>query len=161
MKKTRTEKCEHCGEGKRVPFPFLVKRQLDAQAFSGEVPATRCDNCGEELVSGPGLGLFDSALTARLARSGSIGPQGFRWLRGRAGLEAKQLAALLDVSPGTVSRWENGKKPLERRAVALVASLALEALGEHTSTRDLLGQLASARKPARRVRLDIPRSEGD
>ena len=161
MKKTRANKCEQCKAGARVPFAFVVKRQLDGRAFSGEVPATRCDNCGEELVSGPGLGLFDNALTAQLARSGMVGPQGFRWLRGRAGLEAKQLAVLLDVSPGTVSRWENGKKPLERRAVALVATLALEALGERADTRGLLGQLASGRKPARRVRLDVPRPAGE
>jgi len=160
MKKRRSKKCELCGVGERVPFAYLVKREIDGRTYTAEVPATRCNKCGEVLISGPGLVLFDSALTVQLARSGSIGPRGFRWLRGRAGLEAKKLAALLDVSPGTVSRWENGKKPLERRAVALVASLALEALGEPASTRDLLGQLASGRKPGRRVRLDVPRVAG-
>lgn len=159
MKKSK--KCELCGVGERVPFAYLAKREIDGRTYTGEVPATRCNKCGEELISGPGLGLFERALTAELARSGSVGPQGFRWLRRESGLEAKQLAALLDVSPGTVSRWENGKKPLERRAVALVAALALEALGESASTRDLLGRLAKApRKTARRVRLDVPRAAG-
>jgi hypothetical protein len=54
-----------------------------------------------------------------------------------------------------VSRWENSKKPLERRAVAVVAALALEALGEPPRTRELLGTLASGRKPPKRVRLDV------
>jgi DNA-binding transcriptional regulator YiaG len=149
------DRCEFCGLGKRVPFEYLMKREIDGRSFSGVVPATRCNKCGEELISGPWLGAFDTALTAQLARSGAVGPRGFRWLRGRAGLESRQLAALLDVSPGTVSRWENGKKPLERRAVALVAALALEALGEPAHTRELLGKLASERKPARRVRLEL------
>ena len=155
MKKQPGNKCEQCGIGKRVPFAFLSKREIDGRTYLGEVPATRCDKCGEELISGPGLLLFDAALTAQLARSGSIGPRGFRWLRGRAALEAKHLAALLDVSPGTVSRWEHGKKPLERRAVALVASLALEALGEAPHTRALLGKLASGRKLPKRVHLHV------
>jgi hypothetical protein len=37
--------------------------------------------------------------------------------------------------------------------VALVAALALEAAGEAANTRELLGQLASGRKPPRRVDL--------
>ena len=158
--KRQSTKCGKCGWGERVPFAYFVKREIDGRTYSGEVPATRCNNCGEVLVSGPGLGVFDNALTAQLARAGTIGPKGFRWLRGRAGLEAKGLAVLLDVSPGTVSRWENGKKPLERRAVALVASLALEALGQPVHTRELLGQLSSTRKPAQRVRLDLPPAVG-
>jgi DNA-binding transcriptional regulator YiaG len=160
MKKKRAKKCEQCGAGEPKPFAYVVKRELDGRTYTGEVAATRCSKCGEELVSGPGMVIFDNALTAQLARSGAIGPMGFRWLRGRAALEAKQLAALLDVSPGTVSRWENGRKPLERRAVALVAALALEASGEHARTRELLGRLASGRKPARRVRLDVSRAAG-
>jgi DNA-binding transcriptional regulator YiaG len=153
MKTKASRRCELCGEGERVAFDYLAKRLIDGRTYTGTVPATRCNKCGEELISGPGLVLFDTALTVQLARAGDIGPQGFRWLRGRARLEGQAFAALLDVSPGTVSRWENGKKPLERRAVALVAALALEAAGEPSSTRELLGLLASGRKLPKRIHL--------
>jgi DNA-binding XRE family transcriptional regulator len=146
------KRCTRCRSTDLREETFAYLRQIDGTTFKADVDATRCGACDELLISGPGLLAAERALTARLAR-GAVGPQGFRWLRRAAGLQAMQLAALLDVSPGTVSRWENGKKPLERRAVALVASLALEAAGEAPNTRELLGHLASGRKPPRRVHL--------
>jgi DNA-binding transcriptional regulator YiaG len=97
---------------------------------------------------------FERALVAELAR-GEVGPQGFSFLRRAAGLQASRLAALLDVTPGTVSRWENGRKPRERRAVALAAALALEAQGDRAATRDLLERLAARRKQPKRVLLGV------
>lgn len=146
------KRCTRCRSADLHEETFAYVRQIDGTTFKADVEATRCEACSEVLVSGPGLIAAERALTARLARS-TVGPQGFRWLRRAAGLQAVQLAALLDVSPGTVSRWENGKKPLERRAIALVAALALETVGEAANTRELLGQLARGRKPPRRVHL--------
>jgi DNA-binding transcriptional regulator YiaG len=145
-------RCPKCKATDFRPALYTYAREVDGRTFKAEVAARRCAKCDEMLIAGPALLAADRALTSVLA-SGSVGPEGFRWLRRAAGLASLELAALLDVTPGTVSRWENGKKPLERRAVALVAALALEAAGQHASTRDLLGRLASGRKPARRVRL--------
>jgi DNA-binding transcriptional regulator YiaG len=155
MKKHEARKCELCGVGERVPFAYTTKRELDGRTYSGEVPATRCNKCGEELVGGPGLVLFDDALTATLAKSGNVGPRGFRWLRGRAQLEAKRLAELLDVTAGSVSRWEHGKQALDRRAVALVSALALDALDGAGRTRGILEALAAGKKGPRRVKIDV------
>jgi DNA-binding transcriptional regulator YiaG len=146
------KRCTRCRSTDSREETFAYVRRIDGTTFKADVAAERCVACGEVLVSGPGLLAAERALTARLARS-TVGPQGFRWLRRAAGLQAVQLAALLDVSPGTVSRWENGKKPLERRAAALVAALALEAAGESANTRELLSHLARGRKPPRRVHL--------
>ena len=154
------KKCSRCRSTNLRADLYSYVRQVDGTTFKAEVAATRCGACGEVLISGPGLVAAERALTATLARS-AVGPQGFRWLRRAAGLQAVKLAALLDVSPGTVSRWENGKKPLERRAVALVAALALEANGEPTSTLALLGRLAKGRKPPRRVRLELSPAAGE
>jgi hypothetical protein len=87
--------------------------------------------------------------------SGAVGPQGFRWLRKAARLPSVRLAQLLDVTPGTVSRLENGKQPLGRRAVALVSALALEAQGSRAVALDLLEAVAARKKPSKRVRLDV------
>ena len=148
------QRCGNCGKTALVKVPYTFKRELDGRTFAGEVAGRRCEACGETRVSGPGALAFERALVAELAR-GEVGPQGFRFLRRAAGLQASRLAELLDVTPGTISRWENGKKPLERRAVALVASLALEAQGDRAATRDLLERLASRRKPPRRVVLGV------
>jgi hypothetical protein len=72
-----------------------------------------------------------------------------------AGLKAVRLAELLDVTPMQVSRWENGRKPLERRAVALVSALALEQVEGKAATRTVLEALAAGKKPPRNVRLNL------
>lgn len=84
-----------------------------------------------------------------------MGPEGFRWLRKAAHLKGNELAALLDLTPMQVSRWENGKKPLERRAVALVSALVLERIEGKPATRDVLDRLAAGKRPPRRVKLTL------
>ena len=152
MKKT---KCPACGKTVFEPAMYAARRDLDGRRFTGDVAARRCTSCGELLVSGPGLGAFERAITHEMARSGEVGPEGFRWLRKAAGLKAVRLAELLDVTPMQVSRWENGRKPLERRAVALVSTLALEQIEGKAATRTVLEALAAGKKPPRRVRLEV------
>src|SRR5947207_7329218 len=151
MKKT---KCPRCGNKAFEPATYVARRDLDGRRFTGDVPARKCTSCGELLISGPGLGAFERAITRELARGGEVGPEGFRWLRKAAALKAVRLAELLDVTPMQVSRWENGRKPLERRAVALVSALALEVEGK-AATRAMLEALATRKKCSRSVRLDV------
>src|SRR5437660_3933165 len=147
-------RCGNCAKVALVKAPYTLTREFDGRTFAGEVPATHCEACGQTRVSGPGALAFERALVAELAR-GEVGPQAFRFLRRAAGLQGSRLAELLDVTPGTVSRWENGRKPLERRAVALVSALALEQTGGKTATRAVLEALAAGKKPPKRVRLDV------
>src|ERR1700704_3808749 len=152
MKKTR---CPACGDTAFQPTTYSARRELDERHFTGDVPARKCVSCGELLISGPGLGAFERAITLELARGGEVGPEGFRWLRKAAGLRAVRLAELLDVTPMQVSRWENGHKPLERRAVALVSALALEQVEGKAATRTFLEALAAGKKPRRNVRFNL------
>ncbi len=147
-------RCGNCGKAALVEASHTLKRVLDGRTFSGGLTATHCEACGQTRVSGPAALAFERAFVADFAR-GEVGPQGFRFLRRAAGLQASRLAELLDITPGTVSRWENGRKPFERRAVALVAALALEAQGPRAATNELLERLAARRKPPRRVLLRI------
>ena len=57
--------------------------------------------------------------------------------------------------PCRVSRWENSRKPLERRAVALVSALALEQVEGKAAARAVLEALAARKKVPRTVRLDV------
>ena len=147
--------CPKCGANKWTETLHPYRRDFDGRRFSAELPARSCTSCGEVLTSGPAGVKADRSITLALARSGEVGPQGFRWLRSAAGLEAKRLAELLNVSPGTVSRWENGKRALDRGAAALVCALALQSLGERADPLALLEGLASKKRPPRRVRLDL------
>ena len=152
---TNKTKCPGCGKNAFEPANYAAGRDLDGRRFTGDVPARKCTSCGELLISGPGLGAFERAITLELARGGEVGPEGFRWLRKAAGLKAVRLAELLDVTPMQVSRWENGRKPLERRAVALVSALALEQVEGKAATRAVLEALAARKKVPRTVRLDV------
>lgn len=152
MKKTR---CPACGKTAFQPATYAARRDLDGRHFIADVPARKCTSCGELLIPGPGMGDFERAVTLELARRGDVGPEGFRWLRKAAGLKAVRLAELLDVTPMQVSRWENGRKPLERRAVALVSALALEQVEGKGATRAVLEALAARKKLPKSVRLDV------
>src|SRR5438132_14281518 len=152
MKKT---KCPRCGKTAFEPATYAARRDLDGRRFTGDVPARKCTSCGELLISGPGLGAFERAITLELARGGEVGPEGFRWLRKAAGLKAVRLAELLDVTPMQVSRWEDGRKPLERRAVALVCALALEHVEAEAATRAGREHLGARKRVPRTVRLDV------
>jgi DNA-binding transcriptional regulator YiaG len=152
MKKTR---CPACSKTAFEPATYAARRDLDGRLFTADVPARKCTACRELLISGPGLRAFERAITLELARGGAVGPEGFRWLRKAAGLKAARLAELLDVTPMQVSRWENGRKPLERRAVALQSALALEQLEGKPSTLAVLEALAASKKRPKSVRFDV------
>jgi len=62
------------------------------------------------------------------------------------GLRGTDLAALLDVAGETVSRWETGALPVERRALALLAAIVMEAVAGGTATLDRLRTLQAPTK---------------
>ena len=149
-------KCPTCGEsGEFRALAYKERREFDGRTYTGEVPARQCPHCGEMLISGPGGLAFEQALTLTLARSGAVGREGFRWLRRSAGLKSGDLAALLDVTPAQVSRWEKGRKPLERRAIALVSALAIEHVEGRTELRKVLETLAAGKKGPRSVKVEV------
>src|SRR2546426_4119843 len=152
MKKTQ---CPACGKTTFEAATYAARRDLDGRRFTADVPARKCTSCGELLISGPGIAAFERAITLELARGGDVGAEGFRWLRKAAGLKAVRLAELLDVTPMQVSRWENGRKPLERRAIALVSALALEQLEGKGATRAVLEALSASKKRPKNMRLDL------
>lgn len=78
-----------------------------------------------------------------LLDAGSTDPKAVTWLRKAAGLRGNELAALLAVAPETVSRWEHGARTIDRAALAILGSLALDALDGVTTTRDRLRALGA------------------
>ena len=68
-------------------------------------------------------------------------------------LRADELADLLDVTRETISRWENDRQPLERRAVALISELVVDRVEGRTRTIDRLRALREPPRLAKTVRV--------
>lgn len=104
--------------------------QGDHHARIGQVDVTvpaagrRCARCGESYFSTPQMAAIESAIAAALVEAGARSGEAFRFLRKEAGLKAKDVADLLDVTPDTVSRWERGVISVPRAAMAVVGAMA-------------------------------------
>jgi DNA-binding transcriptional regulator YiaG len=119
--------------------------------FTGETIAQECAACGEVTVSAADAQAFNDRVTRELLERGPASGEGLTVLRRAAGLQAQQLAKLLDVSPVSVSRWENGKSPIDRATWVIVGALALEKIEGRTTTRGRLHALAKKRRQRVRV----------
>ena len=120
------------------------------------MPALVCPVCGEKVIDGPLLLQKEREVAAALAREGPIDGDSFRFMRTTLRLRAADLAALLDVTPETISKWENGKNPVLRTAWLVVADMAFENADEdgRHPLRERLQSLAKGKRARKRVRLD-------
>ena len=132
----------------RVPAPEpLVVRVAG-------VSAIRCGACGESVLDGADLGraqlLAGAEAMARGLRDGGT----FKFIRKALGMRASELGSLLDVSPETISRWENGHRAAERAVWNTLADLVTDKLqGSDTTLTRLKAQ--KARIPKKAIRLSL------
>lgn len=95
-----------------------------------DVSTAACGTCGH-LVDARAV---DEAATRAAIRAivdaGLANGRTFRFLRDAVGLQAKELGALIFSGIGTISRWENAHRVPDRRAWALLACLASDAVGD-------------------------------
>lgn len=112
-----------------------------------------CRKCGEAIVALGELDRFE--VEVALARAGAHSGDAIRTMRKAIGLSATALAELLDVSPETVSRWENGGRAAPLSAVATVGAMGLDHAAGSTTTADRLQALRKGPQLAKVVRLDL------
>src|SRR5687768_203907 len=108
-----TSKCYECGAPDVVTKVEPRKMQL-AQGWTITVMdtiVTRCCTCGEETIGYQSAGLLMKAIAAAVINKPKrlAGPE-IRFLRDHHGMPAEEFAEMLGVSPGQLSRWENGKE---------------------------------------------------
>jgi len=72
--------------------------------------------------------------------------EAFRFMRKAAGLRAKELAELLDVTPETISRWEKEHRQPDRKAMMVLGDLVLDRLKGEETALDRLRALGSERQ---------------
>jgi hypothetical protein len=69
------------------------------------------------------------------------------------------VADLLGVTPETMSRWENGQRPVDRAAWLTLGSVVLEQASRRPETLERLRELRVHGSGARSVRIDVTRAE--
>ena len=84
-----------------------------------------CPECDELLISATELGRIEKVAANTIVARGIAAGREFKFVRKAAELRAVDVAALLDVTPETVSRWEHGDQPIPRLVAFTVAELYL------------------------------------
>jgi putative zinc finger/helix-turn-helix YgiT family protein len=109
----RCRKCEQVTRLVDADMYEVPKEKLGIRnvvVVGGAVKRHVCGNCGEVGVMIPDLpGLIAATAVARAKMPWKLAPEEIRFLRKAMELNAKDLAELLEVTPESVSRWENGK----------------------------------------------------
>lgn len=151
------ESCPSCKvAGKMRLDTAALERELGGVTFKAKVPALRCGVCKEWFVSFEEGRRFELAVALAVAEHGISSADAFKFMRKATELRASDLAELLAVTPETVSRWETGKVPVERRALALLQALVTDRVHGTTVTLDRLKALCAVkRRKPRAVRVAL------
>jgi DNA-binding transcriptional regulator YiaG len=103
-----------------VPLEGLEHITIDG------VERLTCPRCGavSETWHAPAR-LFGELTIAIASKPRRLTPGEWRWLRRRVAERAQDVAAMLGVTVGIVSKWENGKKPIAAQPDRLIRALAV------------------------------------
>lgn len=117
-------KCMSCGGKMKVrTAPYVFDKDGISATLLG-VEHRRCASCGEEEVAIPAIDRLVLVIARQLIRKPStLTPAEFRFLRKSVGWSAVDTSRWLGTTKETISRWENGQRP-----IPLVADHALRAL---------------------------------
>lgn len=136
-----------------LTLPFReASGQLGERSFEGLVRGVRCQACGGHVYDGPDLGRFERLVALRLLHLGISTGAEARFLRKKAGLKAADLAAMLGVTPETVSRWETGKTPPSPSELAMILQLARAELERDARSRKILQPAPTPQELLARIR---------
>lgn len=154
-------KCENCGaqmKSGKENYRY-TECGLDSVTLMN-VEVRRCSECGEYEVDIPRMEQLHRLIAQEVAAKGPrLTPQEIRFLRKYLGFSGVDFAATLDVTPETVSRWENGKKqmsPVAERALRLMVFVR-EPIAEYPLER--LAEVARGEAAPLRMRLRDSRSQ--
>jgi len=140
------DRCVQCGGTELARKVEIENWQVAGRTFAVDLPGTSCTGCGEFYVHGNDMKRAEDAIAIELAREGPASGEALRYMRKTIGMPAVELATLLDISPETLSRWENSRRQPDHAAWLAVGSLVLD----HAAGRDdTLRRLRAAHKPRR------------
>ena len=126
--------CEKCGcEAVEVVLPeYLVPALGIPVTVVNSAMEKKCVVCGTSEIVVPDMcGLTMAAAVSRVMIDVKLTPQEVKFLRKSLEMTAKDLAEQLEVTPETISRWENGKIPLgpsSEKLLRLMVGIRLDGL---------------------------------
>src|SRR5215831_7204142 len=147
--------CGRCKKERVVPITLDDNMEVCGHTFTAQVPAEKCESCGQVVIHGHDMRLFELRVAIELAKAGLRTAESFRFLRKAVGFEPSGLAELLDVPVDFVGYWERGAWPVDPRAHAVLCSLVLARYEQKPATLDCLAVLRAPRKLARKVRVTL------
>ena len=147
--------CERCERESVVAITLDDDIDACGHTFTAQVPAEKCQACGQIVVHGSDLKLFELRVAVELAKAGLRDKDAFRFLRKALSLEATGLAHILDVPEEFIGYWEGGDWPVDPRAHAVLCSLVLAKFDQAPLALDCLRVLREPKKLARKIRLHL------
>jgi hypothetical protein len=147
--------CSRC-ERERI-VAILLDDTIDVcgHSFTAQLPAEKCEACGQVVIQGHDVRLFELRVAVEIAKAGLRSAESFTYLRKAVGLPEDGLAGLLDVPAEFIGYWEGGSWPVDPRAHAVLCALVLAKLEQRPATLDPLRVLREPRKLGQKVRLQL------
>ena len=152
------KRCPKCEATRLEPRTIKRKRHVAGHEFAADLPARVCVGCGTRYFDDRVVGEFDALVAAKLAEAGVTEPEALQFMRKVTGLQGKEFAELLAVRPETVSRWEQGKRPIDRATYAVIRQLVSERTRGVTTTTDYLRSLHRPKRLPKTVKIAVPRA---
>lgn len=146
-------RCVECGKATLSPHESEDSVSVAGRTFVRQVSALRCENCGATYFEGAALGAVELDAAGVIASEGPCCGETFGFMRKALGLRAAELAELLDLSPETLSRWENAQRPVDRASWVALSVLVLERQEGREATLERLRALLQPSSLSERVRL--------
>ena len=147
--------------------PYHYKATGLSNVFLSGIGVHVCPHCKAEAPVIPRAGALHRVIADILSRKVSpLAGDEIRFIRKNVGVPAKKLAAILGITPETLSRVENGKQALHPGLEHLVRLMGRAAAGSQTMREAVLevaeafAQQAAGRKATRRIQLRPDRAGG-
>lgn len=152
------KRCPNCGAARLASQTMTRKRHVAGHLFTADLPARLCAKCGTSYFDDLVVGQFDALVAAKLAEAAVTRPEALKFMRKVTGLQGKEFAELLAVRPETVSRWEQGRRPINRATYAVIRQLVYERARGVTATADYLRSLHRPQRLPKTVKIALPRA---
>lgn len=138
-----------------------LRREVSGRVFTATIPAMGCSEYDERIYDYGDAQAFNLAVAKTLANEGPVDGASFAFMRTVLSLKGTDLAALLDVTSVTISKWENGKTLPPRAAWLMLSQMVLDEAAGKASLRERLEALTRNRPPKKHVGLDAARGHSD
>jgi len=152
--------CGRCERQRVVPITVDDSIDVCGHRFTAELAAEKCQACGQIVIGGRDLTLFELRVAVELAKAGMRGKEAFKHLRRALSMNHAGLAHVLDVPEECIGYWEDGQWPVDPRAHAILCSLVLARFEGRPAAIDCISVLRQPRTLARNIRLHLADAAG-